>query len=248
MGPNAANFAQVQPAPVQPVTNKKNDNQNDFDYNLNNNIRQPVNVNSIPSDSWFGNIEIVHHGNRRWRSVALFINDVQVLIKLFVWSSYYLLSSFLSFLSFPFFINMSMMIFQLMITEIYFELSVIVGVLWTKYLLINPEEKSKTMKYLVCLFVIVACVEFSSCQRGSYSGMGSISANPAQPAQAQPAQARPVQVQPVTNNRIDSQNEVDSNFNNNNRQLFDVNSFPSTNWFGNVETVHHGNRRWRSVA
>lgn len=104
------------------------------------------------------------------------------------------------------------------------------------------------MKYFVCLIVIVAFVELSSCQRGSYSGMGSITANapaPVRPAQAAPAPA-PAQ---VTNNRIDSQNEVDSNFNNNNRQQFDINQFPvNNNWFGNVETVHHGNRRWRSVA
>lgn len=102
------------------------------------------------------------------------------------------------------------------------------------------------MKYFVCLIVIVAFVEFSSCQRGSYSGLGAVSANPAQPAQVQPAQTRTAQV-PVTNNRIDSQNEVDSNFNNINRQPFDFNSL-NNNWFGTVETDHNQNRRWRSVA
>lgn len=99
------------------------------------------------------------------------------------------------------------------------------------------------MKYLVCLIVFVTFVEFSSCQRGSYSGMGSISANPAQPTQAAPAQ-----VQPISNNRIDSQNDIDSNFNNNIRNPVNVNAFPNTNWFGNVETFNHGSRRWRSIA
>ena len=102
------------------------------------------------------------------------------------------------------------------------------------------------MKYFVCLIVFVAFVEFASSQRGSYSGMGSVSAN--RPAQVQPAQAQPAEVQPVARNRIDSQNEVDSNsLNNNNLQPFGINSFPNSNWFGNVETVHHGDRRWRSI-
>lgn len=100
------------------------------------------------------------------------------------------------------------------------------------------------MKYVVCLIVIVAFIELSSCQRGSYSGMGSVTANA--PAQTKPAQAAPAQ---VTNNRIDSQNEVDSKFSNNNRLPFAINQLPvNNNWFGNVDTAHHGIRRWRSVA
>lgn len=83
------------------------------------------------------------------------------------------------------------------------------------------------MKYFVYLIVIVTFVEFSSCRRGSYAGTGAISANPAP-------------VQPVTNNK---QNDIDYNLNNNIRQPVNVNSIPSDSWFGNEETVYHGNRR-----
>lgn len=98
------------------------------------------------------------------------------------------------------------------------------------------------MKYFVCLIVFVTFVEFSLCQRGSYSGLGTTSAN-------QATKVQPAQVQPMQRNRVDSHNEVDSNDFNNQKQ-FGNNLYPninSNNWFGNVETEHEGNRQWRTI-
>lgn len=69
------------------------------------------------------------------------------------------------------------------------------------------------MKYLLCLIVIVAFVELSSCC---------------------PAQEQAV-IQP-TIQPINSQNDIDSNFNNNIRNPVNV-DLPNTNEFGSLEKM-----------